>query len=372
MGSRTSATLRVGIVGAGIAGLALAAALRARGHDVEVYEKAPRLLPVGAGISIAPNAVRALTRLGLADAVLGDARGHETATSAALLLPDGSRVVAVPARRLHLLAVTRGALHAALAGLAGEVRVGAEASVSPSGAPVIVADGEERTFDVVVAADGVNSRSRGTLGLDPGLKYTGWTTWRGVTAEPFTLGGRLSETWGKGSMVGLVPLVDGHAYWFAAQHAPPGVKVADPQLDVLDRFGHWHSPVARVIRATDPRAVVRSDVFVLAEPLTSFAKDRTVLLGDAAHAMTPNLGQGANQAIVDVAALVAALDAAGDPAGVPAALEAFEHKRKRRSQRVAAASSLLGRVALADAVGAGARDALLRAVATVSGGRVPA
>ena len=209
------------------------------------------------------------------------------------------------------------------------------------------------------------------LGLDPGLRYTGWTTWRGVTAEPFSLGGRLSETWGKGSMVGLVPLVSGHAYWFAAQHAPPGVKVEDPQRDVLDRFGHWHSPIARVIRATGARAVMRSDVFVLAKPLETYVKDRTVLVGDAAHAMTPNLGQGANQAIVDVAALVEALDRAGGPDDVPAALAAFEKERKRPSQRVAWASSLLGRVALADAVGAGARDALLKGIAAITGGRVP-
>ena len=248
MASTTAGRLRIGIVGAGIAGLALAAALRARGHGVEVYDKAPRLLPVGAGIAIAPNGVRALTRLGLADAVLGDGRGRRPATTAAILLPDGSRVVSVPARRLRLLALTRGGLHASLAeqadadlaGLLGEISVGTEASVSPSGAPVLVVDGEERAFDVVVAADGVNSRSRAALGLDPGLRYTGSTTWRGVTADAFSLGGRLSETWGKGSMVGLVPLLGGRAYWFAAQHAPPGVMVEDPRRDVLDPVSYTH------------------------------------------------------------------------------------------------------------------------------------
>jgi len=370
MASTTAGRLRIGIVGAGIAGLALAAALRARGHGVEVYDKAPRLLPVGAGIAVAPNGVRALTRLGLADAVLGDGRGRRPATTAAILLPDGSRVVSVPARRLRLLALTRGGLHASLAEQAGEISVGTEASVSPSGAPVLVVDGEERAFDVVVAADGVNSRSRAALGLDPGLRYTGSTTWRGVTADAFSLGGRLSETWGKGSMVGLVPLLGGRAYWFAAQHAPPGVMVEDPRRDVLDRFGHWHSPIARVIAATDPSAVIRSDIYVLATPLATFVKDRTVLVGDAAHAMTPHLGQGANQALVDAAALVDALAEADGPDGVPAALAAYEKNRRSRSQRVAAASSLLGRVALAESAGGGARDALLKGFSTITGGRV--
>ena len=362
--------LRVGIVGAGIAGLALAAGLRARGHEAEVFEKAPRLLPVGAGIALAPNAVKALTALGMADAALGPARERRTARTAALLLPDGSRVVQVPARRLRLLAVTRGGLHAVLAERASEVHVGVEAAVSPSGAPVLTVDGEERAFDVVVAADGVRSASREVLGLDPGLKYRGWTTWRGVTAEPFDLGGRLSETWGPGAMVGLVPLTDGRTYWFAAQHAPPGVKVADPQADVLDRFAHWHSPIPRVIEATDARGVIRTDVYDLAEPLETYVKDRTVLVGDAAHAMTPNLGQGANQALVDAAALVRLLDGAGGPGGVAGALAAFDKERRKPSQRVAAASLLLSRLAVAESIGGGARDRLLRAVSTLTGGRV--
>ncbi|WP_165350335.1 FAD-dependent monooxygenase [Xylanimonas protaetiae] len=368
MESPTVVPLRVGIVGAGIAGLALAGGLRRRGHVVELFEKAPRLLAVGAGISLAKGAVKALDELGLGEDVLGDAVERRTAVTALLLRPDGSAALRVPAKRLHLVPMTRAALHAALAEHAGDVHLGVEASVVASGAPVVVADGERHEFDVVVAADGVRSPSREVLGLDTGLRYAGWTTWRGVTTDPFDLRGRMSETWGGGAMVGLVPLIDGRAYWFAAQHAPPGVTVADARADVLGRFGHWHAPIRHVVEATDAGGVVRTDAYDLTHPLRTYVHGRVVLVGDAAHAMTPNLGQGANQALVDAAALAEALDDAARGQGLAAALAGYDRHRRRRSQRVAANSRLLGQVALAEGIGGRTRERVLGTLATLTGG----
>jgi 2-polyprenyl-6-methoxyphenol hydroxylase-like FAD-dependent oxidoreductase len=363
----TVVPLRVGVVGAGIAGLTLAGGLRRRGHDVTVFEKAPRLMAVGAGISVAKNAVRALDELGLIEDVLGDAVHHEIDVTAVLLRPDGSSAVRVPPRRMGVVPMTRAVLHAALAGPAGEVRLGVAASVDAAGAPVITADGERHEFDVVVAADGVRSPSRATLGLDPGLRYAGWTTWRGVTTEPFDLRGRMSETWGGGAMVGLVPMVDGRTYWFAAQHAPPNVTVEDARADVLGRFGTWHAPIRQVVEATDPRGVIRTDAYDLAHRLPTYVRGRVVLVGDAAHAMTPNLGQGANQAIVDVAALAKVLDRASGT-GVDAALRAYDARRRRPSQRVAANSRRLGQVALAEGIAGKVRESTLGALAAITGG----
>ncbi|MCL1869685.1 MAG: FAD-dependent monooxygenase [Promicromonosporaceae bacterium] len=362
MGATTHRPLHVGIVGAGICGLTLAAGLRRHGHDVTLYERAPRLMPVGAGISISPQAVRALTSLGLAEPVLGDARSRHTTRRAALLRPDGSAVLRATAAHMPLLPMTRSALHAALAEQAGDVVLGVDAQVSASGAPVVTVDGVEHEFDVVVASDGVRSAARERLGLDPGLRYAGWTTWRGVTAEPFDLRGQASETWGPGAMVGLVPLLDGHAYWFAAQHAPPGTTVPDPRGDALGRFGDWHLPIRLVIEACDPQAVVRTDVYDLAEPLTTYVRGRVALAGDAAHPMTPNLGQGANQAIVDAASLVRRLESTG----VVPALMAYDNERRHRSQRVARASRAMGQVALAEGMGRQARDRVLGAMAAVT------
>ncbi|WP_425956515.1 FAD-dependent monooxygenase [Xylanimonas sp. McL0601] len=365
MESTTAGRLRVGIVGAGIAGLALAGGLRRRGHDVEVFERAPQAVAVGAGISIAPNGVRALEQLGLADAVLSDVRGRRSATTAALLRPDGSVVLRGSARRLNLLALTRPALHEALSAEAGEVRHGVDATVVPTGRPVITVDGEERRFDVVLAADGVRSQARAALGLDPGLRYAGWTTWRGLTSEPFDLGGRLSETWGRGAMVGLVPLLDGHAYWFGAAHAPSSVAMAEPRTDALVRFGDWHAPIRAAIEASDPRGVVRTDAVELAQPLPSFGRGRVALVGDAAHAMTPHLGQGANQAIVDAATLVRLLDAGGRR-GIGEALREYDRRRRPRARVVTRASELVGRVSLAEGIGGRVRDSVLNAVGAVT------
>ncbi|GAB2476660.1 FAD-dependent monooxygenase [Xylanimonas ulmi] len=365
MESFTARPLRVGIVGAGIAGLALAGGLRRRGHDVEVFERAPRLMSVGAGISIAPNAVGALRRLGLAEAVLGDALARRDVAQGALLRPDGAVVLRVSGRRVNLLALTRPALHAALGAQAGPVRLGVDAAVSPSGEPIVVVDGREHAYDVVLAADGARSPARAALGLDPGLRYAGWTTWRGVTDEPFDLRGRVSETWGRGAVVGLVPLLGGHAYWFGAAHAPSNVTTADARKDALVRFGDWHAPIRAVIEATDARGVVRADAVELARGLTTYVRGRVALVGDAAHAMTPHLGQGANQAIVDAGALVRLLDAA-DPRGVAAALRSYDRRRRPVASAVTWGSLVVGRLSLAEGVGGRVRDGALAGVGTLT------
>ncbi|WP_179951073.1 FAD-dependent monooxygenase [Xylanimonas oleitrophica] len=348
--------LRVGIVGAGIAGLALAAGLRRDGHDVDLFEQAPSLLPVGAGISLSPDALRALGDLGLDD-VVAAVTGGERATSAALLRPDGRQVLSVPARRLGLTTLSRAELHQALAGAAGEVRLGTEARVPTAGGPRVLLGDEEHAYDVVVAADGVRSRARAALGLDPGLRYAGWTSWRGVTREPFDLGGRMSESWGHGAMVGLVPLLDGRAYWFAAAKAPADGRVPEPRTEALARFGTWHAPVRAVIEATG--AVVRTDGYDLARPLPTFVRGRVALVGDAAHAMTPNVGQGATQALLDVAALARGLR---ELHGVDEVLRTYDRRRRRHAQSVARASRLMGRVAMADGTAGRARDGALRLV----------
>jgi 2-polyprenyl-6-methoxyphenol hydroxylase-like FAD-dependent oxidoreductase len=158
-----------------------------------------------------------------------------------------------------------------------------------------------------------------------------------VTGEPWPAGLGAAITWGRGAEFGMVPLGDGRVYWYGAVNARPGRRATggDEAAEVRARFGAWHDPIPALLDATDPARVIRTDIYHLATPLPSYVRGAVAVLGDAAHAMTPNLGQGANQAIEDAVVLAAVSDPAGDPA---AALAAYDRQRRPRTQRVARAA----------------------------------
>nr|CAM34356.1 putative FAD-depending monooxygenase [Streptomyces tendae] len=344
------------VVGAGIGGLAAAVALVRVGWHVTVYERAPELRTEGAGISLLSNAVRSLDRLGAGDAVRA---------AAAVMLPGGEGVRTPSGRRLmkpadpsfvsrhglSTLVLPRPALHRALydALPADCVRTGTEVLrlAGPPAGPVEVscrdAAGEHTVpAGLVVAADGTHSRIRRALWPAVAAPaYSGHSVWRGIArldrSEP---GG---TTWGCGQEFGRMPLRDGRVYWYAVANTPPGRRHPDELAEVVRRFGTWHHPIPALLRATPADEVLHHDVFELAQPLPGYAKGVTALLGDAAHAMTSDLGQGACQALEDAVVLGAELAADSD---VPTALARYDAQRRPRAQTVVEASRRMGRLKL--------------------------
>jgi 2-polyprenyl-6-methoxyphenol hydroxylase-like FAD-dependent oxidoreductase len=218
-----------------------------------------------------------------------------------------------------------------------------------------------------VAADGLRSRLRSSWPQDPGVRYAGYTAWRGVTESPVDLEGAAGETWGRGLRFGAVPLHDGRVYWFAVASVPAGLRLPDEHAEVRRLFGGWHRPVPALVEATPPAAVLRHDVHDLARPLPTFRRGGCVLLGDAAHAMTPDLGQGGNLALEDGVTLARLLTGLApqdqpDPEALEGALERYDQLRRRRTQPVARQARALGRVAQARGPLAVLRDGLLRRV----------
>lgn len=332
---------RIVIVGGGIGGLFAANALLAHGLDVVVYEQAPALGEVGAGVYVTPNAVRQLARVGLGPAV--ERAGARVGPQSRYLRQDGTPIAPVqitdaagdtPAYGMHRADFVELLAAALPAGVVqcGRTAVGlAEAS---DGAQVRFADGGVVAADAVIAADGIHSALRpfvyppskpvfhGTISYRglvdkariPDWSMDRWLMWAGP-AKHFLVfpvrHGRMAN------YVGFVPAdAEMRESWSA---------VGNP--DVLrQEFAGWDPRIQDILAAVDH--TFRWALYDR-EPLPLWSRGRLTLLGDAAHPMLPHLGQGANQAIEDGMAL-AILLAKAAPGDVPAALKAYDRLRRGR------------------------------------------
>jgi 2-polyprenyl-6-methoxyphenol hydroxylase-like FAD-dependent oxidoreductase len=333
------------VIGAGIGGLATAIALDRAGVEVEVYERVAELGEIGAGISLWANAIRALRSIGLADALLasgapaGDA-GLRTSEGAPLVMPSGEL-----AGRLQDLAVVvhRADLQRVLLSAFGRERVmtgHACTSVEQDdrSATAIFANDQRARGDVLIGADGLHSVVRAALHGDRPPLYSGHTAWRGVVSFDHTKV-RAGESWGRGERFGQIPMSEGRVYWFATQNAPEGARSADGEkAQLLRLFRSWHAPIEDLIVATPDRAVLRNDIYDR-PPLKRWGDRRITLVGDAAHPMTPNLGQGACQALEDAVALASHLARSTDAI---ASLRAYETARIPRANQIVLASRRAG------------------------------
>ncbi|MEU7910155.1 FAD-dependent monooxygenase [Microbispora bryophytorum] len=287
------------VIGAGIGGLTAALALSHKGWEVTVLEQAASIEPVGAGLAVAPNALRALDVIGAGDEVrqLSAIQGQS-----GLRTPDGrwlSRAAAEDAAARYgdpIVLLTRSALVGILAGRLpqGAMRSNARVeSVDPATGRLTVAGAAETIeADLVVAADGIRSRTRSALFPGhPAPVYTGVTSWRAVVPSPrVTETVPASETWGRGLVFGVMPLAGGQVYCYATAAVPPGLRATDERDELLRLFGRWHDPIPALLDAADPAAVLRHDIHSLDTPLPAFHAGRVALLGDAAHDAQPGAG----------------------------------------------------------------------------------
>jgi 2-polyprenyl-6-methoxyphenol hydroxylase-like FAD-dependent oxidoreductase len=331
----------VSIVGGGIAGLALAARLDPRRFEVTVHEHRAELPAVGTMLGMWPAAQRALAAVGILDAVRA-----VSPPIAALPIKDPHGQVWVTPRVPGLIGVSRVDLLRLLAG-----------AVPPSVHRVTTrVDGVPRAgADLVVGADGVHSTVRRAVwGERARARLTPYLAVRGVVGEPVWRrhGG---EYWGRGDLFGITPAAAG-TNWYAAFRSdlgPAHVDV-DTALAAARARGTGRAPGPRRILATAvPEASLAQRIWTT-PPLRHYARGGVVLLGDAAHAMTPNLGRGACEALVDAVTLADLLNAR--PPG--AALAAYDRARVLRTQALRMASAALMRLALAERAQPG-RDRVL-------------
>jgi 2-polyprenyl-6-methoxyphenol hydroxylase-like FAD-dependent oxidoreductase len=356
---------RVIIIGGGIGGLAAAIGLRRAGSDPIVFERAPELREVGAGLSLWPNALKALEYLGPAAKIRAlsireGAGGFRSWDGRMLMKMDVAELerrlgdVTVIIHRADLL----DALSAAFPSDA--IHLGARCvgfAQDPDGVTARFENGTQARGDALIGADGLHSIIRAQLFGKASPDYAGYTSWRAITEFDHR---RLAPgiSIGRGSQFGQVPMNGGKVYWFATRNVPAGSAdlPGGGKHQLLEFFRDWHAPVSALIAATDEAAILRTDIHDR-PALKRWSKDRVTLLGDAAHPMTPNLGQGACQALEDAAVLARCLTGASD---VASALREYEERRLARANRVALMSRRLGAILqLHNRFGCLVRDLLL-------------
>ncbi|MCF8245861.1 MAG: FAD-dependent monooxygenase [Saprospiraceae bacterium] len=375
--------MKITIIGAGIAGLTVAISLRKFRPDLEleIYEGSPELRAAGAGLALGANAILGFDHIGVKTEVLAasnvlecfkilDPKGRVITQSDNLVINRNLQTISnFAVHRADLQQV----LLAQLPGVAINLckRVWDFRQVENE-VQICFADGSSTRSDYVVATDGIHSIFRKKLLPESKIRFAGYTCWRGVVGggedlpsfknlrglNPATA----SETWGLGKRFGIVPLPNDRIYWFACLNSPKAKEerfAAFGKQELLENFGELHAPIPEIIQLTDPSKILWNDILDFS-PVKNFAFDRVLLLGDAAHATTPNMGQGACQAIEGAVILGKTLAKIADP---QAAFQAFEQVRLKRTALIVNRSWQLGKLAqLANPVLAALRNGVFRLV----------
>lgn len=334
--------LRVLIHGGGIGGLTLATALARRGHTVEVAELRDELDALGVGIIQPSNALHVMREIGVLDDCLEAGFEWEILTIAD---PAGNTLAEIPQPRMGDAPSNNGIPRPALARVLNSAAVAAGAKIrfgttiteltdDGSGVDVTLSDGSSGRWDLVAGFDGIGSPLRTRLYGDRYTpEYTGFANWRVTVPRQPQVRGVVMGTAGKDAKALLTPITEELMYLGAvfaeSEDFRPDPERAHEQL--TERLAMFSGPVAEALATvTDPASVVYSRIsqVTVEEP---WHVGRVVLAGDAAHASTPHIAQGAAMAVEDALVLAESLDAGS---GVAEALEAWEARRRPRAMWV--------------------------------------
>jgi len=361
------------IVGGGIGGLCAAIALKRIGWTATVFEQAPELREVGSAVQTWPNASNAMDKLGILE-------GYDAAAEEIVDGQIGTRY-GEPMICMHVPTIKRKTSYKGYSihrheflevlmsylDIENDVIVGARSKKfeeTSDGVRLTLEDGRTVEGDLLIGADGLNSQIRSQLGTGNQPRYAGYIAWRGLLDWTFhkRFAGYFGIYVGNGGNVGFYPMTKGRTYWFVTKNKPPG-EPHDPvaaKKEIQEYVSGWADPVPEMIDRTPTETILRNDISDLM-PTKVWGKGRVTLMGDAAHATTPNIGQGACMAVEDAVALAARLQKMDDLSVLPSELRKYERERYDRTHWIVTRSRMIGEAVQLDSpIKEGIRDAILK------------
>lgn len=338
------------IIGGGVAGLTASIALEQLGRDFQLFEQTKIVKGIGAGFGLAANAMQALEIIGLREEV--EQIGYYL-NSFAILDQWGDILVNPNTNSLshkynqQNFAIHRADLHLYLLSKIAQERLhlGKQATKFLQKEKTVLltfADGTQHECNYLIIADGVKSPLRQQLIPSSVPRYAGYSCWRATIDNTDIKLNQGTETWGKQGRFGMTPLVNNRIYWYACINGPQNSEIFRNYsiADLQKQFADYHDPIQRLLANSKDADLIWSDIIDI-KPLQNLAYHNILLIGDAGHATTPNMGQGACQAIEDVAVLQNELRRKID---VVAAFKAFEKRRLSRTRYITDTSKRIGQV----------------------------
>ena len=340
-------TETVNIIGAGIGGLTTALTLKQRGLNVNIYESSAEIKPVGAGIIIANNAMQVFQKLGIQEKIekagnkisfmkITDTKLNEISV---VDLSEYEKKYGV-----HNIAIHRGELQKILANELGNENINLSKRLSK----IEKSDLFKLTFEdnstieckLVIGADGLKSVVRNQLFEKSTLRNANQICWRGICEIdlPQKYHNELNEAWGKGKRFGFVKISNKKVYWYALTNSK---NVKSDEVNLTELFSEFHNDILNIISATKKKQVIISDIIDL-KPIDKWQNENVCLVGDAAHATTPNLGQGACQAIEDAYVLGKLLDKG---MLLESTFKEYENLRRKKAHSIVNTSWTVGKIA---------------------------
>jgi 2-polyprenyl-6-methoxyphenol hydroxylase-like FAD-dependent oxidoreductase len=339
------------IIGAGIGGLTTAIALKQKGFDIELFEAAPEFKRAGSGINLAINAMQVYRQLGVYDTILEAGSLTDTiAITDTELNPlsivdlnnfeEKFNVKSVAIHRATLHQILLNELNDVPLHLGKKVKkvVEEEGKVN-----LTFEDGNTHTAEVLLGADGIHSVIRKSIFNNTKLRNAKQVCWRGITniKLPSKYQTQLNEPWGKGKRFGFVAIGKDQYYWYALSNYKTNYKEEFEHVNLGDFYSDFHPVVAKIINATPSSDVLTNEMLDL-KPIATWYKKNICLVGDSAHATTPNLGQGACQAIESALVLANCLARYQLPEH---AFKAFQDIRYKKAVYVVNTSWSVGKMA---------------------------
>ncbi len=345
----SSKSEKIAIIGAGIAGLTVAIMLEKLGFEIKIFESNEKVRGIGAGMGLASNAIKAFEYLGLDENVISisnQLRDFEISDAAGKIILSADTERIKQSYNADNFAVHRADLHSLLASKIPEGRIFTHKKlvrlkIKEEKVEIEFEDGTNEKFDFLIGSDGVNSQVRQLFLPDTKPRYAGYWCWRGVVETSENRLHKSVETWGRNGRFGITPLIHDRIYWYACVNS--NLKDGVPELglkELRDRFKNYHSIIPEILSMSREEDLV-SNPIVDIKPISHYHFDRVLLIGDAAHATTPNMGQGACMAIEDIAVLQDELE----KNDFNTACRNFERRRLKRTQYIIKTSRNAGMVA---------------------------